>query len=150
MTLHATYEANLEAAKEFEDFASDVLRVQWLLSIHVYQSKRRQIRDGESAPGVEIKLDRNWGKTGNLFIETSERWNNEVAFRPAGVNGKCWLYLIGDYDRFWLFGTSTLKKLAAMNPFKLTEAPRESPTAKGFLLPIAVADEWALRVWRKV
>src|SRR5262245_52806726 len=110
MTLHSKYGSNLEEAKCFEDFVSDVLYGAGL-PIHIYRSRHYQVSRGESRSGLEVKLDRSFRNTGNLYIETSERWNGVVSLRPAGIYGKNWLYAIGDFYHFWIFATKVLQNL---------------------------------------
>lgn len=142
MSLHAKYLSNLEAAKEFEDFASDILR-EWDLSIHVYRSAKRQILDGETRGGVEIKLDRKWKDTGNLFIECEERPNTNIGYYQAGICGPCWLYVIGSEERFWLLAVSMLLNARDTFPYRTNS----QDTAKGFLLRTTSADKWAIRIY---
>lgn len=142
--LHPNYAANLEQAREFEDFVADVLYERAGMVIHVYRSRRHQVAYGECRVGLEIKLDRKWRDTGNLFIETEERHNTSVPFKPAGINGGCWLYVIGDYVKFWLFAAAALRLMAEQPALY---RPVMNGTAKGFLLPIGEADRWAARIF---
>lgn len=147
MSLHDKYEGNLEDANEFEDFVSDIMRRDWDFSVHIYRSAKRQFRDGESRGGVEVKLDKRFNgadgnpPTGQLFIETEERHNEQVEFKPAGIHGKAIWYVIGNYGKFWLFACTALKNAEPHCTTKTTA------TAKGFVLPLDKADKWAARIW---
>jgi hypothetical protein len=135
---HADYQPNLEAAREFEDYVSDVLNDRLGLVVYVYRSRRYQSSKGESRCGLEIKFDRKFRDTGNLFIETAERWSEDVAMKPAGIYGSNWLYAIGDYTTFWVFGTAILRLHQEACEAKKTD------TAEGFVLALDKADKWCL------
>lgn len=143
--LHDKYGNNLEDAREFEDFVADVLHTALRLQVHMHRSRKYQVKFGENALGLEVKLDRRWRETGRLFIETEERWNADVPFRPAGIYGPNWLYLIGDQEHFWLFATRILQNIECHCEVK--QAPAERPTARGFVLPVEKADRWAAWVF---
>jgi len=141
MSLHENYGQNLEVGTEFQDFVADTLHEEAGLVVHNYRSRKYQVNKGENRIRLEVKLDRKWHKTGQLFIETEERWNTEVPMRPAGINANNWLYAIGDNQKFWVFATSTLRNLEAQC------ARKETPTARGFVLPINLADRWAAYIF---
>lgn len=143
VSLHSTYAGNLEAAREFEDFVQDVL-MDRAIFVHVYRSRNYQIRQGESRAGIEIKLDRKCRSTKNLFIETEERHNSIVPFKPAGIYGKaCLLLAIGDFHGFWICSARLLKGLhEQMRDGQPRFRRRETATAKGFLVPLEFADRW--------
>ena len=61
MPLHENYEANLNEAKHFEDFVHDTLLHHKKIVSGMYRSKQYQINYGESATGVEVKLDNSFG-----------------------------------------------------------------------------------------
>jgi hypothetical protein len=143
MSLHKDYTPNLKMAGEFEDFVSDVFYWRFGTPVHVYRSRKFQVAVGESRAGVEVKLDLLWRQTGRLFIETAERWNEQVEMRPAGIHGPGWLYVVGDFSRFWVFGTRTLRLLESEGSF----VKKEIATARGFVLPVANADRWASRIF---
>lgn len=141
VTLHPRYLDNLNDAHEFEDFVADVLYEQAGLVIHVYRSRKFQVAFGENRAGFEIKLDKRWQQTGNLFIETAERWNSQVDMKPAGIHGENWFYIQGDFTRFWLFATSALRN--AEPSYRSTSID----TAVGFLMPTSHADRLAARIF---
>ena len=113
MPLHENYEANLNEAKHFEDFVHDTLLHHKKIVSGMYRSKQYQINYGESATGVEVKLDKSFRLTGNLFIETDERSSVYDEWRPAGIyhHSQPWLFAVGDNVSFWLFATKTLRNV---------------------------------------
>lgn len=137
MTLHGKYASNNEAAREFQDYVGSLLWHQGM-GVLIYTSPGYQIRHGETRGGIlEIKLDRRFRETGNLFIETEERHNVHVPFKPAGVHGRGRFYVIGDYQTVFLFTRKQLRRHEA------TCRKVETDTAKGFLLPVGTAHEEA-------
>lgn len=143
MPRHETYDANLDDAQKFEDYVERKLYDRGL-PIGVHRSRCFQFAYGESRAGVEIKYDRKYQQTGNLFVETAERHHKDVEMKPAGIYGKGWLLAIGDYHRLWLFGMTTLKHLHTAT---VEGAPRYqrrvTSTAEGFLLSVTEADKFA-------
>lgn len=141
MNLHAKYESNLAEAQKFEDFASDKLHSVGI-SIGVYRSKHFQIMYGESRAGFEIKYDTKRINTSNLFIETEERPSVNAEFKPSGPFHKdnSWMYVIGDYHKIWIFSCNELRRVSTKFRFV------DTPTAKGFLLPVSEADVIAAKI----
>jgi hypothetical protein len=139
------FRERLSEGHEFEDFCIDVL---WDhgIPLLLYRSKRWQWERGESRIGAEIKLDRLWKNTGNLFIECEERRSDDGTsnWRPAGIYdaGNPWLYVIGNEEMLWIHGTTWLRLLHTSERYEW----RETPTAKGFLLPRGDSDKYALKV----
>lgn len=145
MPTHAKYQSNLNQAKEFELFASDAMAHSLLVLPVVYRSRHFQVRYGESLSGIEFKLDLKFRETGNLYIETEETYVEHVAKKPAGIFHETnpWLYVIGDFEMFWIFATRCLQRASE------TGAYRSVPTATstGFLLPCSVANKTAAKIW---
>lgn len=142
LALHDKYEGNLEAAKEFQDFVAAGLSVRGI-HIGLFSSQKYQLERGESIAGFEIKLDRKWKDTGNVCIETEERYNDQVPFRPSGPFHKdnAWILVIGDYSAVWIFSCTMLRHLSKQQRFKTWG----TDTAKGFLIPVPDADKYAAR-----
>lgn len=134
----------LSEGHEFEDFCVDVL---WDngIAVLLYRSRQRQWTSGESRLGAEIKLDRQWCNTGNLFIECEERRNSDGTslWRKAGIYEETqpWLYVIGNERLIWIHGVRILQILHDTKGYKW----RETDTAKGFLLPLPDSDKYALK-----
>jgi hypothetical protein len=145
MTLHAKYESNLTQAKEFEDFASDAMAHSLLVLPVVYRSAEFQQRYGESLSRIEFKLDQKFMDTGNLYIETAESWAEYVEKKPAGIyhHTSPWLYVIGDFQQFWIFATRCLQRQFESKKYRCVE----TPTSDGFLLPLHVADVIRAEKW---
>ena len=146
MPLHDDYESNLREAKDYELFVSDALSHSLSILPVVYRSRHFQVTYGESLTGIEIKLDRKFRASGNLFIETEESCHESKESKPSGIfhESDPWLFVIGDYSTFWLFGTRCLQREHASKSHR--DAP--TPTSSGFLLPVARAEEIMLRKWK--
>jgi len=140
MPLHKDYNANLSEAKLFEDFVHDTLLHHKKIIVGVYRSRQYQVNYGESATGVEVKLDKSFRSTANLFIETEERSSVLDRWHPAGIyhDSDPWLFAVGDTAGFWLFATKTLRNVKEHGGFK--QVHNSSDTGIGFLLPVDKAD----------
>jgi hypothetical protein len=153
-----TYQEKLIEASEFQDFVSDML-YDTGIPINLYTSKKYQYNKGESRAGFEIKHDRQFESTGNLFIEVKERHDPEGQYVPSGILRKdnTLFYVIGDYKRTFLFGKKQLIKLIKTQKFRLVE--NGDKTGIGYLIPVVrkrpeqewVLDEhkdWLLAEWK--
>ena len=145
------YNIRLEGGKEFEVFAQEICR-EWGWNIGVYMDKEDQWEKGESESHTEIKLDTQWPDTGNLFIEIKERRaaDGTSQWRAAGIYDASnpWLYLIGNYYRFWLFRCEDLRRLHRTGVYE--RKPRiQSPkdTSIGFVVPLADCERYCKRRW---
>jgi len=140
------FRADLKAGQEYEDFVAQQL---WNrgLPVYVYRSRRWQWKAGESVNGIEIKLDRRFRETGNLFIETAERRTTDGTsqWRPSGIYDEHdpRILAIGDYRTIYLLGVR-LVRYACSSSKRFTEMERG--TVRGYLLPVAMADTWAIDV----
>lgn len=154
------YEQCLHDGLEFQDFAVATVYREWGLPIVTYASKATQCAVGESVTGVEMKLDRKWESSGNLYIETHERSRAEYGWSLGGIlrRDNSWLYLIGNQAGFWLFAKRHLlvayqqTNSSSQRRYEQVETipPGESkPTSRGFLLPLRRAETLAIRSWRK-
>jgi len=137
------YAECLEAGQRFEDFVTDVLYRNGIPVVG-HASRQYQLR-GENKAGIEIKFDRRFAETRNLYIETEERSHPD---RPHVVQGgiyrpdNSWLYLIGDRSILFIFSKTMLRGLHARGSY----APVEIATSRGFLLPELAARRYAARI----
>lgn len=145
MPLHDNYLSNLQQAKEFELFASDALAHGLYILPVVYQSRHFQTTYGESLARIEFKLDNKFCTSGNLFIETAETYDPKVTKKPAGIyhSAAPWLFVIGDFSKFWVFATRCLQRQCEFGSYRHVE----TATSDGFLLPTCNADEIAAIKW---
>lgn len=102
----------LEEAWKYQDFITEQL-FKIGISVNAYQSVDYQLEHGESASGIEIKNDKQMAKTGNVYIEFSQTTLRGSTNRDSGINQKddSWLYVIGDYQKIFIFGKNQLRSL---------------------------------------
>lgn len=140
------YKNMLEIGQEYQDFVVHTLYKRGIVLVN-YQSRKYQIKHGENIMGAEIKKDRNFRNTGNLYIEINEKSHPHVMNKTdSGVlredNG--WLYIIGDEKTIYIFSTRSLKKLCEyyLKAGRVRVAGARTGTSTGYLLPVALADEF--------
>lgn len=102
----------MEEAWKYQDFITEQL-LKIGISVNAYQSVYYQMEHGESASGIEIKNDRQMAKTGNVYIEFNQTTLRGTANRDSGINQNddSWLYVIGDFKKFYIFGKNQLRSL---------------------------------------
>lgn len=127
------YEDQLEEALVYQDYIMDLFARELHISVSLYGSKLYQQKMGESAQGIEIKFDKKYHLTGNLYIETAEKTHpSNPEFVTSGIyrNDNKWLYCIGDYQTVYIFGKKWLRRLVESVPLQAVS----NPTSKGFLI----------------
>ena len=149
MTKHNTtayYDAKLDIGLEFQDFVAKKF-MDMGMPIITHSSRKSQL-NGENTNGFEIKRDGGFRKSGNLFIETSERPNILCPnFKPSGIyrDDNTWLYVIGDEKTFYIFSLKYLVNCHESKKYR--EVHSAVGTSYGFLLPIKDATPNALKIW---
>lgn len=108
------YANNLQLGLEYQDFVFDQLRRRDDMPIFLgaYASRKYQNDKGESPSGLEIKYDRRFHETGNLYIEIAEKSDATLhEYTASGImrDDNSWLYLIGDYDEAFIFPKNLLR-----------------------------------------
>jgi len=142
------YKDQLKSGLEYQDFVAEQL-YSIGLPLFNYASKKYQIERGENKLGVEIKHDMKFQKTGNFWIEISEKANpNRKEYFESGINrsDNTWLYVIGNYKEIFIFSKEFLKKLAQTGKYKMLE--NNTKTSEGFLLPRSDAEKYAAKIIR--
>ena len=137
------YRQKLEEGEQYQDFVTEKL-YEIGIPIISYSSKRYQHIVGENKCGFEIKFDNNTKKTGNLYIEIAEKSNElNKEFISSGIyrNDNTWLYIIGNYEKIYIFSKKHLRKI--FEDVKRIAFLRriETKTSRGFLLPAKYAEE---------
>lgn len=134
-----------KAGSLYQDFIVDLAWSQGL-AITLYSSEEYQKGIGESRTGAEIKYDRQYAKTGNIYIEVAEKARPRPGnYAPAGIYApkrNTWLYIIGDYNIVFLF----LKKILILLDKNGRYRRVEKPTSQAFLIPDADARKYA-EIW---
>lgn len=141
-----TYQSQLEDGQAYQDFVAEKLYHEGIVLVN-FQSRASQLRVGENLLGLEIKYDKQFIKTGNLYIEIAEKSDaSNRQFVTSGIyrDDNTWLYGIGNYDELFLFSKRTLRKVYEHRK-RDTDAYKETPTSRGFVLPRREAAELAER-----
>jgi hypothetical protein len=131
------FEDDKEAGLRFQDWVGDRLLTDHGLAITFYCSVINQLGVGESRQGIEVKYDRRFRDTGNLFIEIEHRGV------PSGVyrEDNCWLWVQGDYQGAYVFSRKQLQWLERLASCKTITT--ETGTT-GYLLPLKDAARWSI------
>ncbi|MDR1140392.1 MAG: hypothetical protein LBL62_01780 [Planctomycetaceae bacterium] len=133
-SMNEYYEQQLTLGQEYQDFVSDILCKRGL-TVRNYTSRKYQLRHGENLIGLEIKNDTQISVYGNLFIEVAERRDLCMPFMPSGIYANNSIfYLIGDYERYFLFATNTLRAIHKSGRYPEIIISRN--TSRGFKLPV--------------
>lgn len=144
----------LNIGQEYQDFVIQNISLKLGISISIFQSKKYQFSNGESLQGVEIKYDaRSTGDctyydckaTGNLAIEVGEKSKaSNSNFIESGIyrRDNTWLYIVGNYQQFWIFAKSTLILMHKSNKYREVQT---LPTIKNMLLPLEDADKYCAK-----
>lgn len=134
------YEKRFNESNEFQDFVCIELIKKGIVLSNM-SSKKYQIMKGENVQGFEIKHDKNFRRTKNLYIEYEEKGNivNEN-YVVSGINryDNSWIWVIGDYQGVYLIQKKVLMAMHEKGRYKYVK--NGTDTSKGFLLPVADAD----------
>lgn len=101
-TRSAYYEKQLNDGQAFQDFIAQRLYAEGIVLIN-FQSREAQSKHGENMLGLEIKLDKRFADTSQLWIEIAEKTEpTQPIWVAAGIDrdDNSWLYGIGNYDEF--------------------------------------------------
>lgn len=140
------YRPLLAEALEFQDYVAEKL-YETGLPLFNYASKKYQFERGENKLGVEIKKDRKFATTRNLWIEISEKSDpSKECYVTSGIrrNDNTWLYVIGDERTIFIFSKRFLVKLLEAKKYKVIE--NSTKTSKGFLFPEVDARKYAAKI----
>lgn len=145
--LNDYYKEKLREGLEYQDFVFEQLRYMDGMPIFLgaYASEKYQYQKGESPSGLEIKHDKRFHETGNLFIEIAEKSDASLSeYTPSGImrNDNSWLYLIGDYEQAFIFPKKLLRAVCV--PSNKNIMYREINTAQGYLFPLNYIDKKCL------
>ena len=128
------YNKDFQAALEFQDFVMEEM-CKLGFPMLMYSSLKKQLA-GENTNGIEIKYDRKFRETGNFYITVAAKATSDSNWHPCGITKQdnSWLYLIGDYDDFYIFSKQQLFNIFVTGEIK-TIINNEG-TNRGFLLPV--------------
>lgn len=94
----------LNESHAFEVYIDWLFR-QYRIDIGLYYGKEQQYRMGETAAGIEIKLDKRSMDTGNYYIEYQERMTEWSVWVNSGIlkEDDTKFYLLGTMEKFVIF-----------------------------------------------
>lgn len=138
------YQRQLEDGQRFQDHVMQVFYEHLKYPLSMFSSREKQMH-AENMQGVEIKYDKKFRSTGNLYIEvkeksscTNERWVASGIMKDSDD----WLFCVGDYEELFVFARSLL-----VNWYKGKKYPVvETPTSIGMLVPVEAARRWAAKI----
>ena len=134
------YDSQLKDGLEFQDFCS-IKFAERGIPITNFSSKKYQIEKGENLQGYEFKYDKQFRKTGNLWIELAEKTDNRNPdYVNSGIlrNDNTVFYIIGDYEGVFLIQ----KKILILMSGKYRIVENNLKTSKGILFPTEKAREY--------
>jgi hypothetical protein len=138
------YQKMYAEGTEYQNFVLEVLKKEygWLITPH--NTREEQFTIGENSAGFEVKYDKKFRATGNLWIECQERRTIYVPYSPAGIfrDDNAWLFIMGDYKTLYIFS----KKQLRVECEKRRKIINHMDTSVGFLLPIKEADHLILHI----
>ena len=141
------YQQQLEESKEFQDFLTKELSKRGI-HIQCFSSKKYQWEIGESACGTEIKYDKMFSQTGNLYIETHEKANPaNLNYAMSGINRENIIHWVqGDYGIVFMFSKRELSRYIFSHADRLRFVVKD--TSQGYLLPKFDADKICIAKFR--
>ena len=122
---------------QFQDYCM-LLLYKAGIPIGLFGSKKYQYKVGESIGRTEIKHDMKMkkqnGEWGNIYIEYAERHDPQKPFVYSGIlrDDNTIYYMIGDYERTFLLSKEQLIAMILSNNFE----QKETPTSLGIVIPI--------------
>ena len=132
--------------EQYEAYVVEQLRAEGV-TIARHVGREAQLLLGDTTARMEIKFDRLFSATGNLFIEVAEkRRATDLIWIPSGINACAsfvW-YGIGDYQDFFVFSRGALEQEERVADRVLTIA---RGTSRGYLL--TPDRRLALAVWER-
>lgn len=133
---------------EYQDFVIQRL-CQGGIVLSAYSSRSFQNSNGETVQGVEIKLDKRFKETGNLYFEVSEKSSpDKPNYTPSGIfrEDNTWLYLIGDREQAYMFTINMLRQLYSQRSYwqRYGIEEKQTPTSTGFILPVENIKPWMI------
>ena len=134
------YDKQRNDGQEFQDFCS-IHFAKRGIPVTNFSSRKYQIEKGENLQGYEFKFDKQFRKTGNLWIELAEKTNAQNSnYINSGImrSDNTMFYIMGDYEGVYLMQ----KKILIIISKSYNVIENNMKTSKGFLFPITKAVEY--------
>jgi hypothetical protein len=103
---------DMKRGDAYEDWVYRMLQKHRGLTTTRYKSVVWQSREGENAAGIEIKLNEDYDKYGNLWIEFYRKSTSaQVEYTPSSLvkDTDTWLFVTGSYRRIFAFSAKKLR-----------------------------------------
>lgn len=113
------YKKQLEDGQQYQDFLTRELSSRGII-FQQFSSKKFQYEIGESHSRIEIKYDKQFSKTGNLWIEYQERKYPTGQYINSGIlrDDNTFLWAQGDYNTLFIFCKRDLKHRLEKEQYK--------------------------------
>lgn len=138
------YKKQLADGKAFEKYIKEQLLLKRKLHLDIIDDEFDQYNIGETKQGYEIKYDKRFQETGNLYIEYEEKTDvKNYKFVKSGIfrqdNTHTWI--IGNYIEAYMFDK---KELQGIYSKALAYKYVETNTSKGMLLDKKLIDKYSI------
>jgi len=142
---HGYYDQMLAQGMAYEGYVRMQIEQQLYIKLDIVQGLEQQEDIGETRQGVEIKYDKKYAHTQNLYIELAEKcrpWKAE--WTPAGIyrDDNTWLIAIGDYTVIFLFSKRQLQQHVQMHWDQIIR----TETSIGILLDPSTIERLAVHI----
>lgn len=137
------YKKQLAEGKKYEKYIKEQLYLKRHLQLDIIDDELEQYSIGETKQGYEIKYDKRFQETGNLYIEYAEKTNAQnYKFVESGIfrkdNTHTWI--IGNYKEAFMFLKKSLQTIYSNgNAYRV-----ETDTSKGILLNKELIDKYSI------
>jgi hypothetical protein len=140
---HKLYQERLPIGQEFQDFCALQISKNLNIPLVNFSSKEYQFKIGENLQGFEIKYDRCFENTGNLWIEISQRITPDQDYYSSGIfkEDNAWMYCIGNYSIIYIFSKKHLCLMSNCGKWQIHE--NKLRTSKGFLISREDAERYS-------
>ncbi|MFC1904640.1 hypothetical protein ACFLXT_02635 [Chloroflexota bacterium] len=139
------HDSPLDMGHCYEDLIGLLLKRYYDFKVSFYRSKFEQYNIGESAEGLEVKLDLWCTRTRRLSIEVAEKTSEgQSSFSPSGImrNDNTKIYSQGNLERCWFFEKLALRGVYRnLKPWLIDNNP---PTIRKFYLSLREAESLAI------
>ncbi len=129
----------------------DGISFQQFINAKIFSNKLHFLKDqilGETAEGIEVKMDNRRKETRNFYIESAERRDPSTPYFASGIfrGDNTWLWVIGDTTEVFLVKKDVLVDECNLERWPVIENSYE--TSIGYLLPETRMEEiCAVKIW---
>ena len=139
------YDRMLQEGQAYEAWVKMHLEKQLFIRLDLTPDLETQKSVGETLQGIEIKYDRKYAATGNIYIELSEKcraWKQEWTRSGVYRDDNTWLIAIGNYETIYLFAKRQLQRYVQAHWSDIIK----TETSIGILLDADAIDDLAVHI----